>query len=109
MKVAFGTIDGKKINDEHFGHSNIYVVYEFDGENFKKIEEIKNPYAETHMHAKVDEILEFLGHCKVWIGNSMGKGSMVKLEKLGYKPILVKSRTVDEALEEVKALLSEEK
>jgi predicted Fe-Mo cluster-binding NifX family protein len=108
MKIAFGTIDGKQINDDHFGHSNIYVVYDYDGENFTKAEEIKNPYAETHMHAKVEEILEFLGHCKVWVGNSMGKGSMIKLDKLGYKPLIVEGKTVDDALEEVRFMLAGE-
>ncbi|WP_050899158.1 MULTISPECIES: NifB/NifX family molybdenum-iron cluster-binding protein [Marinitoga] len=108
MKIAFGTKDGVHLNDEHFGHSELYVVYEYDGENFKKVEEIKNPYAETHMHAKVEEILEFLGHCKVWVGLSMGKGSMIKLDKLGYKPIIVESETVEDAMEELRFILAGE-
>ncbi|KLO21445.1 NifB/NifX family molybdenum-iron cluster-binding protein [Marinitoga sp. 1155] len=108
MKIAFGTKDGIHINDEHFGHSEIYVVYDYDGNEFKKIEEIKNPYAETHLHAKAEEIKEFLGHCKVWVGNSMGKGSMIKLDKWGYKPLIVESKTVEDALEEVRYMLAGE-
>lgn len=102
MLVAIGTVDGENINLEHFGHSKIYVIYDYDGKEFKKVEERENPYAVDHMHAKVDEILQIVGDCKVWVGFSMGKSSMKKLNELGYKPILVNTDKVEEALEEIK-------
>ncbi|ANQ54150.1 dinitrogenase iron-molybdenum cofactor biosynthesis protein [Thermosipho affectus] len=105
MLVAIGTADGKTMNPEHFGHSNTYLIYEFDGTNFIKKEERKNPYAETHLHAKVDEILEFLGDCKVWVGISMGKSSKKRLKELGYIPITVDTPEVSKALELVKMQL----
>ncbi|ABR29890.1 NifB/NifX family molybdenum-iron cluster-binding protein [Thermosipho melanesiensis] len=107
MKIAFGTNDGIFMNEEHFGHSKLYVIYDYKDGEFKKVEEIKNPYAETHMHAKVEEIKEFLGHCDVWVGKSMGKASMMKLKDWGYRTLLVEADTVEEALKEISTKLVE--
>ncbi|MCD6104426.1 MAG: dinitrogenase iron-molybdenum cofactor biosynthesis protein [Thermosipho sp. (in: Bacteria)] len=101
MLVAIGTLDGKKINPDHFGQSRVFVIFNYNNKTFEKIDERKNPYAENHLHAKVDEILELLRDCKVWIGKIMGKGSMKKLQKLGYKPILINAKTVEETLKEL--------
>ncbi|MBO8160517.1 MAG: dinitrogenase iron-molybdenum cofactor biosynthesis protein [Thermosipho sp. (in: Bacteria)] len=105
MLIAIGTLDGIKINHEHFGHSKIYMIYEFDGKELIKKEERKNPYAETHLHAKVEEILEILGDCKIWVGKTMGKRSMKKLEELGYKPILINTTNINETLKKLKEKL----
>jgi len=92
MLVAIGTLDGKKINPDHFGQSRVFVIFNYNNKTFEKIDERKNPYA---------EILELLRDCKVWIGKIMGKGSMKKLQELGYKPILINAKTVEETLKEL--------
>ena len=107
MKIAFGTIDGDRINDDHFGQSPIFVVLELNGSEIVGREIRKNPYGGSHIHAKVDEILEVLGDCKVWVGRSMGKGSMKKLVDMGYEPVLTKAETVNEAFSDVLNKLSE--
>lgn len=98
--IVFGTKDGVKINDDHFGQSAIYVVCEVENGKVVKRSEIENPYHGNHMHAKVEEILEILGDYKVWIGKTMGNGSMKKLAKLGYEAFLTTKGTVEEALKE---------
>ena len=50
-------------------------------------------------------MLEFLDDCDVWCGGAMGKGSFNKLKELGYKPIILESRTLQESLEEIKRVL----
>jgi len=106
MKVAFATVDGERINDDHFGQSPMFVVLKLDGSKVIEKEVRKNPYADSHIHARVDEILEVVGDCKVWVGKSMGKGSMKKLVELGYHPILTEAETLNEALSDVLKRLS---
>jgi len=106
MKVAFATVDGERMNDDHFGQSPMFVVLKLDGSKVIEKEVRKNPYADSHVHARVDEILEVVGDCKVWVGKSMGKGSMKKLVELGYHPILTEAETLDEALNDILKRLS---
>ncbi|OAA29361.1 dinitrogenase iron-molybdenum cofactor biosynthesis protein [Kosmotoga arenicorallina S304] len=104
--VAVGTKDGAYLNGDHFGQSKTFVIFEVDGDRFTKVEERENPYFGRHQHAKVSEVLTVLGDCKVWIGSSMGAGSMKKLKEMNYEPFLVEEGSVKEA---VKAYLESKK
>ncbi len=105
MKIAIGMSDKEIVNDDHFGQSKFFNIYEYENGNFEKIEERQNPKYGVHQHAKVSDMLEFLDDCKVWSGGSMGKGSYNKLKEMGYIPIIVKSLKIDEALKEIKRVL----
>ncbi|MDN5338421.1 MAG: hypothetical protein PWQ20_1491 [Thermotogaceae bacterium] len=98
--IAVGTKDGEIINDDHFGQSKIFSIFRLDGNNFVKIEERNNPYYDKHVHAKVEDILEIINDCKIWIGKSMGKGSMKKLKELNYITFLTSKDAALEAIEE---------
>jgi len=41
--VAVGTKDGVYLNDDHFGQSKIFVIFEVYGDRFAKVEERENP------------------------------------------------------------------
>lgn len=104
--VAVGTKDGVYLNDDHFGQSKIFVIFEVYGDRFAKVEERENPYFGRHQHAKVSEVLTVLGDCKVWVGSTMGAGSMKKLKEMNYDPFLVEKGSAEEA---VKAYLEGKK
>lgn len=98
--IAVGTKDGNLVNDDHFGQSRTFSIFKFDVDHFEKIEDRDNPYYGKHVHAKVEDILEIVGDCKIWIGKSMGKGSMKRLKELNYITFITTKDTVNEAIEE---------
>ena len=98
--IAIGTKDGELVNDDHFGQSKTFSIFKFEENGFVKIEERENPHYGKHIHAKVEDILEIIGDCKIWIGKSMGKGSMRKLKELNYVTFLTTKDTTSEAIEE---------
>lgn len=103
--IAIGTNDGFKLNEDHFGQSRYYDIYELDESKCAvKLEARPNPYYENHKHAEVDEILQVIGDCPIWIGAAMGQGSLKKLAEMNYEPVVLKPMTIDEAL---KAYLNE--
>jgi len=105
--IAIGTNDGFKLNEDHFGQSRYYDIYELDERKCAiKVEARQNPYYESHKHAEVDEILQVIGDCPVWIGAAMGKGSLKKLAEMNYEPVVLEPMTIDEAL---KAYLNDQK
>ena len=67
------------------------MVLRLDGSKIIEKEVRKNPYADSRVHARGDGILEVAGDCKVWVGKSIGKGSMKKLVELGYHSILTET------------------
>jgi len=97
--IAIGTNDGFKLNDDHFGQSRYYDIYELDeGKCVVKLEARPNPYFENHKHAELDEILQVIGDCPVWIGAAMGQGSLKKLAEMDYEPVILEPMTIEEAL-----------
>ncbi len=89
--IAIGTNDGFKLNDDHFGQSRYYDVYELDEDKCAvKLEARPNPYFENHRHAELDEILQVIGDCP----------------EMNYEPVVLEPMTIDEAL---KAYLNEQK
>ncbi len=105
MLITVGMIDEDIINDDHFGQSKFFWILKYENGEIIKIEKSENPKYKTHQHAKVKDMLEFLDDCKVWVGRSMGKGSMNKLKELGYTPLIVKNEKLDQAIEEIKERL----
>jgi len=99
--IAIGTNDGFKLNDDHFGQSRYYDVYELDEDKCAvKLEARPNPYFENHRHAELDEILQVIGDCPVWIGSAMGERSLKRLAEMNYEPVILEPMTIDEALKE---------
>jgi nitrogen fixation protein NifX len=101
MKIAVGMADENVVNEDHFGQSKFFEIFEYSEKGFKKLERRENPKYGIHQHAKVSDMLEILDDCKVWSARNMGKGSYKKLQELDYIPIIVKSENLDEALKEI--------
>jgi len=97
--IAIGTNDGFKLNDDHFGQSRYYDIHELDESDFVvKVEARQNPYFGNHKHAELNEIMQVIGDCAVWIGTSMGERSLKRLAEMDYEPVILKPMTIDEAL-----------
>ncbi|BBE31186.1 hypothetical protein OSSY52_13270 [Tepiditoga spiralis] len=105
MKIVIGLNENGFINKGHFGHSNEYIIFEYENGNFTEIERRINPLVKEHKHAKVEEILEIVGDCEVWVAKNMGKMSMLKLKEKNYKPILVDTDIIEKALNKIKEML----
>ena len=107
MKIAIGMRDNEKVNEDHFGQSKFYNVYEYDGSKVDLKEKRENPHFGVDKHAKVEDIKEVVGDCKIWVALTMGKQSRLNLIETGYKPILVKSDDLERVLKEIKIYLLE--
>jgi predicted Fe-Mo cluster-binding NifX family protein len=107
MKIAIGMRDKERVNEDHFGQSKFYNIYEHDGSKVDLKEQRKNPHFGVDKHAKVEDIKEVVGDCKIWVALTMGKQSRLNLIEDGYKPILIKSNNLNEVLNEIKNYLLE--
>ena len=61
---AIATNDKESIVRKHFGDSNYFLIYEFDGENLKKIDEMENIYKdidETTTHGSKEKRQKIVG------------------------------------------------
>lgn len=106
MKIVLGLNEKGLITGDHFGHSNEYLIFDYKDGTFKELEKRINPLVKEHKHAKVEEILEIVGDCEVWVAQNMGKMSMLKLKEKNYKPILVNTNIIEDALKIVKEELT---
>jgi len=58
MKIAIGMRDKERVNEDHFGQSKFYNIYEYDGSKVGLKEQRKNPHFGVDKHAKVEDIKE---------------------------------------------------
>ncbi|MDK2812349.1 MAG: hypothetical protein PWQ78_559 [Petrotoga sp.] len=58
-----------------------------------------------HKHSEVEDIMEILSDCNVWVAKSKGKKSKEVIMKSGYTPLIINSDSIQEAEKKiVKAL-----
>lgn len=101
MKIVIGTEDGKKLSKTHFGMSPIFVIYEVLNGEVKSVEKLENSVLGEHKHAEADDILNILGDNEVFIGKSMGRGSVPALIEHGIIPYLTTLGNADEVIEKL--------
>lgn len=106
IRIAIGMKDDDFLNDDHFGQSKFYNIYDYEN-NLKFIEKRNNPHFGMDKHAKVNDIKEVIGDCKIWVAKAMGKQSRLNLIETGFKPIIIKSNNLNEVLKEIKIYLME--
>ncbi len=104
MKVAFATTDGIRV-DEHFGRAAKFLIYEFTGEGYKKIEErvfsgeardaaVENTKGMGAEHdAAVEAKVEKISDCKIVYMTNIGGPSAARLGRKGILPVKVKEGT----------------
>ncbi|MGM0642085.1 MAG: NifB/NifX family molybdenum-iron cluster-binding protein [Thermotogota bacterium] len=107
MNITIGMKDDKSINEDHFGQSKFYNIFKYDYDKLTFLEKRDNPYFGVDKHAKVEDIKEVVGDCKIWVAKTMGKQSRLNLIETGFKPIIVKSNDIDDVLKEIKIYLLE--
>ena len=104
MKIALG-IKGSSVNNTHFGMSEKYRIYELENGMLNFIEERINDNFTQHKHSEVEDIMEILSDCNVWVAKSKGKKSKEVIMKSGYTPLIINSDSIQEAEKKiVKAL-----
>lgn len=104
MKIALG-IKGNSVNNTHFGMSEKYRIYELENDMLNFVEERINDKFTQHKHSEVEDIMEILSDCNVWVAKSMGKKSKEVIMELGYTPLIINADSIQEAEKEiVKAL-----
>jgi nitrogen fixation protein NifX len=104
MKVAFATTDGIRV-DEHFGRTAKFLIYEFTGEGYKKVEErifsgeardaaVENTKGMGAEHdAAVEAKVEKVSDCKIVYMTNIGGPSAARLGRKGILPVKVKEGT----------------
>jgi len=107
MKIAIGMREDNKVNEDHFGQSRFYSIHNYENGSLSFLENKDNPHFGIDKHAKVEDIKEVVGDCKIWVAKTMGKQSRLNLIESGYKPILVNSDDLDTVLKEIKIYLME--
>jgi len=101
MKLAIGTDDGFTIRSGHFGDSTYYSICEILNGQFFTQELRLNPFHdEKHaVHGQVDNIVELLNDCQIFIAKSYGKKSLKKIVENKIDAIITDQddieRTVD--------------
>ena len=97
MKIAVASNDGTNIS-RHFGRSNYFIIFDFDGETSSKKEIRTNPM--SHLHKKNREhhhtnnhdhndIIETLSGCTAVIAHGMGKRASDDLQMNNIQPCLI--------------------
>jgi len=94
MKVAIASGDGKHIN-KHFGHANIFYIYDVGEEKSKLIDirEVEPFCSRDSNHGKNNGIMEkfagLLGDCEILLCASIGYHVAESLKEHGIKTYMV--------------------
>ncbi len=107
MKVAFGMEDDKNLTDGHYGDSNYFLIYEFDGEKFRLLEKRENKAASVDEEAhgdvkKFKAVISQLEDVDVLAAFRMGPNFLRIRENTSKKVIFTKTKELEKALETVK-------
>ena len=95
LLIAFGTDDGKKLNDNHVGMARFYLVYNFSEGNEEFIEKRNNPYENTMQHLKTLDVYELINDCDIIISGNIGKKGIKRLEEKGMKLFFRNGKIMD--------------
>jgi len=99
MKIAIGSDDKKTVRKGHFGESRYYIVFEvLDGEI--KNEELRENLRDSEQshHGDASGIFKLLSDCRIFMGRSMGKKSMLKITGKNVDCIITRIVEIDQAL-----------
>ena len=96
MKIAVCASNDEKYT-EHFGQAQIFIIYEFDGDNTKFLEKRKSVKIEGEKH-QWGKSLEVVEDCDVIIATQIGMRAKTGLKQIGKKAVEDEG-IVDEVLE----------
>jgi predicted Fe-Mo cluster-binding NifX family protein len=105
LSIAFGTDDGKKLNNDHVGMAEYFYVYEFSNGKEQLLERRKNVQFkgdETIKHGdpqKARATSSILGGVDVLVGRKFGPNLPRLLGK--FVCVLVKTSTISSAIETI--------
>ena len=112
LTVAFGTHDGKKLTDEHYGQSTYFDIYEISEDEIRFVERRNNPQYEedeSKLHGdpgKARTVMSVHGGVQVAVGKRFGPNITRMLKKIAC--VVVRGvDTIDEAAQLVQKHLAE--
>ena len=106
MKVAVGMMNEKMLTDDHFGESEFYLIFKWDGNNWKLLErrENKAKTVEERMHGdprKFKAVIAQLEDVDVLLAYRMGPNIKRIIEHTNKIPIVTKNRELEKALNDL--------
>ena len=109
--VVVPTDDKVTVKLGHFGDAKYYLHFKKEGDSWKLIEEVENPFKDEEHHEhntaeKRKKILELNKDCDVFVYTVFGPGGEEFMKSHGKKLVRVKPKTkIEEALREVEKSL----
>jgi len=88
IRIAVASKEGKVI-DQHFGHVEMFYIYEYDGKNIEFLEERKvDKYCEgiencNSGESKIDKIMNIISDCKAVLSVRIGYSPKMALKNSG--------------------------
>ncbi|MDC7238666.1 MAG: NifB/NifX family molybdenum-iron cluster-binding protein [Sphaerochaetaceae bacterium] len=104
--VAFGSNDGIRFTDRHFGDSNKFYIYEINEHKVNFIKQIVNNSEEEKIHAdpkKAGSIAKILKNEKVNVVVSKHFGANILKIKKNFVCILANCDNIDTTIENIKS------
>ena len=92
MRIAVASKSGTDV-DQHFGHAERFLIYEFSGKVPRKLSEVHVgkycTYDPDHpfRHNQLDEIIKALNGCKAVVTAQIGKYPQQLLLQAGITPV----------------------
>lgn len=105
MTVAFGSDDGIRFTDRHFGDSNKFYIYEIEKNKVNFIKQIVNNSEEEEIHAdpkKAGSIAKILKSEKVNVVVSKHFGANILKIKKKFVCILANCDNIEKTIENIK-------
>lgn len=104
LKVAVGMKNHETLTEEHFGDAEFYLIFEWDGEQWKQIEKRENTAKRTEerFHGdprKFKAVIELLSDVDVFLAYKMGPNIKRIVTTTNKIPIPTKERNLKHTLE----------
>jgi predicted Fe-Mo cluster-binding NifX family protein len=101
MKLAVCTADKKTIFKDRFEESPGYLIFEILNGKITSEELRKNDYSgfnKLQNHEQIDQILDLLKDCTLFLGKTMRKESLEKIGSQNIDIIITDMENIDEAV-----------
>jgi len=105
LRFAFALNGNNEFENRHFGDSEKFAIYEWDGKEFRNIHEDVNTFKDDDEHEhhhgdknKGKQIVKHLGQKDVKVLVSKQFGRNIKVIDQHFVPVITSAKNVDEAL-----------
>ncbi|WP_456399369.1 NifB/NifX family molybdenum-iron cluster-binding protein [Mesoaciditoga sp.] len=102
LKVCIPTKDEKNIYKGHMGDADLFMIYEWDGKDYKLVEKKKNVPFEEKKHGdqkKMQHILSIVGECEVFVGGVSSPNFLNLRDKTKVQPVVSKIEDIEKTFE----------